>query len=502
MISCSVKTVVWSLVSVFLVTSGIVLLSTHNAIFNYIYNTQLVLSPTSGSFPMWSKLPEPMLASMYLWEVKNPDQVSLGSKPILEERGPYVFTEQHTKVDPVWNDNGTVTYKQRRVWHFVPDLSIGSLEDTVTILNPVAATIGALMKDEAWLRPGVNVFLKSIKENLFVTEKVKNIIFDGYHDPLFDNLEKMLDDLPFIRPFIPPGSLMDKFGFFYGRNGTDYIDGVWNMYTGEGDNAKMGKVHSWNYTNSLYWPSPCGQVEGGAGEFYPPGLEKTYIEMYSNDLCRSLKFNFTKAGVYTKGISSYEFRADEYFFANATMNPANKCFDSADLPSGVFDVSACRFGAPVFISLPHFYLADQFYLDKIESGLTPNESLHSTIFRVEPRSGIPLDVSARFQLNVKIEKIPGLSILDHVTETYFPVMWFENKAGVPDNLVFKMKLMANLHEILEGIGWVQIGLALAIGIISLIIYISRRKSEEDQCPILNQSHHEDSQDEDLLEDKD
>ena len=112
----------------------------------------------------------------------------------------------------------------------------------MTILNPVAATIGALMKDEAWLRPGVNAFLLSIKERLFVTEKVKNIIFDGYHDPLFDNLEKMLDDLPFIKPFIPPGSLMDKFGFFYGRNGTDYIDGVWNMYTGKGDNSMMGKV--------------------------------------------------------------------------------------------------------------------------------------------------------------------------------------------------------------------------------------------------------------------
>ena len=134
MISCSVKKVGWSLVSVFLVTSGIVLLSAHSAIFNYIYNTQLVLSPTSGSFPMWEKLPEPMLASMYLWEVKNPDQVSQGSKPILEERGPYVFTEQHIKVDPIWNDNDTVTYKQRRVWHFVPDLSIGRSVDSLKML--------------------------------------------------------------------------------------------------------------------------------------------------------------------------------------------------------------------------------------------------------------------------------------------------------------------------------------------------------------------------------
>ncbi len=66
-----------------------------------------------------------MLASMYLSEVKNPAKVSLGSKPELEERGPYVFTEQHIKMDPIGNDNGTVTYKQGIMWHFVPDLSIG-----------------------------------------------------------------------------------------------------------------------------------------------------------------------------------------------------------------------------------------------------------------------------------------------------------------------------------------------------------------------------------------
>ena len=53
---------------------------------------------------------------MYLWEVKNPDQVSAGEKPELVESGPYVFTEQHYKIDINWNDdNGTVTYKQIRV---------------------------------------------------------------------------------------------------------------------------------------------------------------------------------------------------------------------------------------------------------------------------------------------------------------------------------------------------------------------------------------------------
>ena len=127
MITANIKKVIWSVVSALLVISGTVLLATHDAIFRYIYNSQLVLSPTSGSFPMWSVLPEPMVASMYLFEVMNPDQVAKGFKPVLQERGPYVFTEQHYKTDLVWNDNGTVTYKQIRKWNPVPELTHGKI---------------------------------------------------------------------------------------------------------------------------------------------------------------------------------------------------------------------------------------------------------------------------------------------------------------------------------------------------------------------------------------
>ena len=110
-----------------LLVSAIVLLLCNEGIFQYIYNTQLVLSPTSGSFPMWSVLPTPMIASMYLFHVLNPDEVSAGAKPRLEQRGPYVFTEQHYKTNIVWNDNDTVTYKQIRSWHFLPERSNGMI---------------------------------------------------------------------------------------------------------------------------------------------------------------------------------------------------------------------------------------------------------------------------------------------------------------------------------------------------------------------------------------
>merc|ERR1719150_1281324 len=129
MVFCTCKRGVLAALVLILVVSGIALLLCHGSIFQYIYNTQLVLSPTSGSFPMWSVLPSPMIASMYLFHVLNPDEFSAGSKPELEERGPYVFTEQHYKTSIRWNDNGTVSYKQVRSWHFLPDLSTGSLDD-------------------------------------------------------------------------------------------------------------------------------------------------------------------------------------------------------------------------------------------------------------------------------------------------------------------------------------------------------------------------------------
>merc|ERR1719150_2835569 len=117
-----------------------------------------------------------MIASMYLFHVSNPEEVSEGGKPHLVEKGPYVFTEQHYKTNISWNNNGTVTYKQIRSWHFQPQLSKGSLEDKVTILNPVAGSVGAMIEeniDSDILRTLIDSLLKTIDEELFITKSVR-----------------------------------------------------------------------------------------------------------------------------------------------------------------------------------------------------------------------------------------------------------------------------------------------------------------------------------------
>ena len=51
-----------------------------------------------------------------------------------------------------------------------------------------------------------------------------------------------------------------------------------------------------------------------------------------------------------------------------------------------------RFGAPVFISFPHFYLADSYYTSMVE-GLKPDAEKHRTYMRIEPESGVPTEVN-------------------------------------------------------------------------------------------------------------
>ena len=61
-------------------------------------------------------------------------------------------------------------------------------------------------------------------------------------------------------------------------------------------------------------------------------------------------------------------------------------------------------------------------------------------------------------MNVLLAPVSGITILKDVPTVYFPVMWFENKAGVPKNLVFQLSLLAKLPTILQGMGWAEVGL--------------------------------------------
>lgn len=69
-----------------------------------------------------------------------------------------------------------------------------------------------------------------------------------------------------------------------------------------------------------------------------------------------------------------------------TLNRENECFCNGHcVPSGVLNVSTCRQNSPTFLSLPHFYDADPYFVNAVE-GLKPEKEKHEFYITLEPVS--------------------------------------------------------------------------------------------------------------------
>lgn len=76
---------------------------------------------------------------MFNWT--NADEIQAKNyKPNLTEVGPYVFLEKHKRVNVTFHpENDTVSFDQIRTWHFMPNMSVGTLDDNITNVNVIAA---------------------------------------------------------------------------------------------------------------------------------------------------------------------------------------------------------------------------------------------------------------------------------------------------------------------------------------------------------------------------
>ena len=85
------------------------------------------------------------------------------------------------------------------------------------------------------------------------------------------------------------------------------------------------------------------------------------------------------------GVTGEKFISHKNILDNGTNVPSRKCYceNTECVPSGALNVSLCKYGAPAFISLPHFYLGDPSYRQSI-IGMKPDEKKHGTYLIIEP----------------------------------------------------------------------------------------------------------------------
>nr|CAD7431136.1 unnamed protein product [Timema monikensis] len=407
--------------TLFLDIFPLVLKTLHLAIFPLVLKTLLldIFPPVLKTlhlaiFPLVLKTLPPHPRFSFLGSSTNPliDALYRGVRVHISATGSVdVPREYHEKVDIVWDDdNNTVSYRQVRWWQFDPDQSRGSLDDLVTTVNVVPAMsewspfqcrslelalqlvvfTTDVLKTAAYISRDWGIFMQAPMSVTFsatgqrahVIHKVRELLFEGYDDALL----KMGNKFQFISDMKIP---YDKFGWFYMRNGTASWDGHYNMATGAGDIYQAGQLKRWNYSNrTRFYSGDCGRIHGSAGELWPPLRSRDdKIDMFVPDLCKSIALDYCD-DVEVSGARGYRYKAGASILDNGTLDPSTACFCGGRCsPVGVLNVSSCRFGSPAFVSYPHFYLGDQFYLQQVE-GLSPDKDRHEFYVTLEPvRSG-------------------------------------------------------------------------------------------------------------------
>lgn len=283
------------IVSVFIGAIGIifggVFLIAFDPIYDAIIETQLVLTEGSYSYDLWKELPEDLRMEMklYYYNVTNFQEVieTRGrTKPNLVEVGPYVFRERHIKDNIVWNDNnGTVTYQQKKIWEHIDENNGLSLDDRIFNINIVALAAMQFAKqvNDIFYVYSINGLINEVGASMFMNFTVKECTFEGIVDPMIDGA--INSGVPLPIPF-------DRFGWFYPRNDSLDYDGTFSMFTGSSGIENVGQISEWNYQakiNESVYTSYCGQLNGSAGEFFPPGRGKDYVDFFTPDLCRQAR---------------------------------------------------------------------------------------------------------------------------------------------------------------------------------------------------------------------
>nr|XP_014339656.1 PREDICTED: scavenger receptor class B member 1 isoform X2 [Latimeria chalumnae] len=435
------------------------------------------------TFTMWKDIPVPFFFSIYIFDVKNPDEILRGEKPVVNQRGPYVYREYRQKDNITFHDNGTVSYQEYRHFHFWRNMSVGSEDDILTVPNMLVLGASIMMENIPYvMKLAISAGFKMFKEEAFVTRKVGELIW-GYEDPLVDFINSYFPDM------IP---FKGKFGLFATFNNSN--TGLFTVFTGVDDISRVHMVDSWNGLKTVnYWRSKqCNMINGTSGQMWPPFMTpSTTLRFYSPDACRSMELVYQESGSF-QGIPTFRYVAPKTLFANGTDYPPNEGFCPCR-QSGIQNVSACRFNSPVFISHPHFYNGDPTLAQAVD-GLHPNEKDHALFIDVHPVTGIPMNCSIKLQLNLFIKAVRGFIETGKISPVVLPVLWFGEIGYIDGQVLSTFRTnMVVLPAILEYLQYIFIALGCLFIIIAAILVIRNKKpAQEEKHPKMFEQNEESS----------
>lgn len=468
------RTGLLGLTGALLIASAAVMIVYFPVVLQYVIEKRLELREDAPIYEIWKEPDIPLYNYIYIFNITNPDEMAAGEKPILEELGPYVYKQKWRKENITFNPNGTVSYQQRKIWYFQRNESVGDDLDKVVSINvPMLHAANMFKYSGLVLRMVLQTVFTMTETNLFIKVRIRDLLFNGYDSAFLKMAKEVVPNLSY--PF-------REFAYLYGKNDSD--DGIYTIETGKNGMDRFGKVQMFQGQDNIdYWfSSTCGMINGTNGETYPPNVPiDEPLKFFVPDMCRSVQLTYNKSIVH-EGIPGARFEIQPEFFQNATENPDNECFCDGDcLPSGVYNISRCKWDAPVVISLPHFLYGDPRYLSQVQGVSPPDKEKHSLFIDVETQTGAVLRANINIQIGVILERMEGVTQLEKLRNIVLPTLWITQTASLANEMHTLVKLAAVDAHVYSKIGYISMfaigGLMLVVALMYYVVLTKRYKTK-------------------------
>ncbi|XP_044735776.1 scavenger receptor class B member 1 isoform X2 [Chrysoperla carnea] len=479
------RTFMFLLLGLLGILSGCFFLMVHP--YELIFNWKVQFSEGSEIYELWRKPPVNLYLRVYLFNVTNAEAFLRGDEKLrVEEVGPYVYEENLEHVNVTFNDNGTLSTipKHPLVWR--PDLSQGRREDDILILPHIALlSITHVMHDASYFtRLGLNLLIRQTKTEPLVAMTAKEFMF-GYESSLVTLGNNVM---PNWISFDKLG-LIDRMYFFEG----DYE----TVYTGESNIKHTGLIDTYRGSRNLpQWPEEhCSNVNlASDGTKFLGGIEEgEELLFYRKSLCRAAPLvlqNKTEIN----GLTSWQYTFKDNILDNGEFIKENKCFcrNGNCFRRGLIDVTDCYYGFPIALSYPHFWDSDPSLVEEVE-GSYPDQHKHQTFFHISPDSGLPLNISVKFQINMALGPIAHMAHVERFANMVLPLLWFDiHMYELPEPLNNRFKLYLNYLPVAEKMGMYASffsGIFFIVTVIYKLLYSNRAAIAQNHKISKNKQHH-------------
>ncbi|KAJ8374096.1 hypothetical protein SKAU_G00046760 [Synaphobranchus kaupii] len=428
---------------------GGILIPVGDSVIRDTVTKEAVIENGTTAYKNWVAAGAAVYRQFWLFNVTNPTEVlQHGATPSVVERGPYTYRTRYLPKENITAfSNHTISFLLPAGAIFEPTMSVGAEEDIVTSLN--LAVAGGYSLVPKLFHFVLNSAIKEYNASLFQNRMVKELLW-GYYDPIRNGTVGIFDQY------------------------NDTYDGPYNVFTGKDDIAKVHVIDRWKGERKVdFWNDTyCNMINGTDASSFPPFIDrKKPLYFFSSDICRSVLADFDRS-LFLKGIELYRFTLNPLTMAAPTVNPDNHCYCHDPVVTrnctlaGVLDVSSCREGMPIYISLPHFLHGSQ-HLTQDVLGLNHNEKEHFTFLDVEPITGITMRFAKRLQVNMMYGPSKIIDVLKKVKDyTIFPLLWLNETAALDEETADMFK--AELTSRVKMLETVQVAL-LSVGSVMFVL---------------------------------